>query len=106
MQISVQIAVQTDVDEQPSVTEITHFEREGFDADSLGLHPDEAKALLGQLQRSMIDAQAAEAISRLSSTAIRSPFKPRCSINAASDRPLPAVSWRFRRDDVSARAFR
>ncbi|MCP3711800.1 ISKra4 family transposase [Paraburkholderia sp. CNPSo 3274] len=66
MQISVQIVVQTDVDEQPSVTEIAHFEREGFDAGSLGLHLDEAKALLGQLQRSMIDAQAAESIARMS----------------------------------------
>lgn len=66
MQISVQIVVQTEVDEQASVTEIARFERESFDADSLGLHLKEAKALLGRLQRSMIDAQAAEAIARLS----------------------------------------
>ena len=66
MQISVQIVVQTEVDEQASVTEIAHFERESFDAGSLGLHLEEAKALLGRLQRSMIDAQAAEAIARLS----------------------------------------
>lgn len=58
MQISVQIVVQTEVDEQASVTEIAHFERESFDAGSLGLHLEEAKALLGRLQRSMIDAQA------------------------------------------------
>lgn len=66
MQISVQIVVQTEIDKQASVTEIAHFDREGFDAGSLGLHLDEAKALLGRLQRSMIDAQAAEAIARLS----------------------------------------
>ena len=66
MQISVQIVVQTEVDEQASVTEIAHFERESFEAGSLGLHLEEAKALLGRLQRSMIDAQAAEAIARLS----------------------------------------
>lgn len=66
MQISVQIVVQTEVDGQASVTEIARFEREGFDAGSLGLHLDEAKALLGRLQRSMIDAQAAEAIARMS----------------------------------------
>ena len=65
MQISLQIVVRTVVDEQASVTEIAHFEREGFDAGSLGLHLDEAKALLGQLQRSMIDAQAAEAMARM-----------------------------------------
>jgi len=46
MQISVQIVVQTEVDEQASVTEIAHFEREGFEAGSLGLHLEEAKALL------------------------------------------------------------
>jgi hypothetical protein len=40
MQISVQIVVRTEVDEQASVTEIAHFEREGFDAGSLGLHLD------------------------------------------------------------------
>jgi hypothetical protein len=66
MQISVQIVVQTELDEQASVTEIAHFEQEGFDAGSLGLHLDEAKALLGRLQRSMIDAQAAEANALLS----------------------------------------
>jgi DNA-directed RNA polymerase subunit RPC12/RpoP len=62
----VQIVFQTEVDGQASVTEIARFEREGFDAGSLGLHLDEAKALLGRLQRSMIDAQAAEAIARMS----------------------------------------
>jgi ribosomal protein L37AE/L43A len=66
MQISVQIVVRTEVDEQASVTEIAHFEREGFDAGSLGLDLDEAKALLGRLQRSMIDAQAAEAMAQMS----------------------------------------
>ncbi|OUL76994.1 ISKra4 family transposase, partial [Paraburkholderia hospita] len=66
MQISVQIVVQTEVDAQARVTEIAHFERDSFEAGSLGLHLEEAKALLGRLQRSMIDAQAAEAIARLS----------------------------------------
>ena len=42
MQISVQIVVQTEVDERASVTEIADFEREGLEAGSLGLH-------LGQL---------------------------------------------------------
>ena len=45
---------------------IAHFEREGFDAGSLGLHLDEAKALPGRLQRSMVDAQAVEAMARMS----------------------------------------
>ena len=66
MQISVQIVVQTEVDEQANITEIAHFEREGFDAGSLGLQLDEAKALLGRLQHSMIEAQADEAIARIS----------------------------------------
>ena len=66
MQISVQIVVQTEVDEQANITEIAHFEREGFDAGSLGLQLDEAKALLGRLQHSMIEAQADEAIARMS----------------------------------------
>jgi hypothetical protein len=66
MQISVQVVVQTEGDEPASVTEIAHFERVGFDAGSLGLHLNEAKSLLGRLQRSIIDAQATEAIARLS----------------------------------------
>ncbi|MDB5784160.1 MAG: hypothetical protein JWQ50_4075 [Caballeronia mineralivorans] len=66
MQISVQVVVQTEGDKPASVTEIAHIERVGFDAGSLGLHLDEAKSLLGRLQRSMIDAQATEAIARLS----------------------------------------
>ena len=66
MQISVQIVVQTEVDEQANITEIARFEREGFEAGTLGLHLDEAKALLGRLQHSMIEAQADEAIARMS----------------------------------------
>lgn len=66
MQISVQIVVQIEVDDQANITEIARFERDGFDAGSLGLHLEEAKALLGRLQRSMIDAQASEAIARMS----------------------------------------
>ncbi|MEX3845495.1 ISKra4 family transposase [Paraburkholderia sp. BR10882] len=66
MQISVQIVVHTEVDEQANITEIARFERDGFHAGSLGLHLEGAKALLGRLQRSMIDAQAAEAIARVS----------------------------------------
>lgn len=66
MQISVQIVVQTEVDEQANITEIARFERDGFDAGSLGLHLEEAKVLLGRLQRLMIDAQAAEATARMS----------------------------------------
>ena len=66
MQISVQIVVQTEVDEQANITEIARFEREGFEAGTLGLQLEEAKALPGRLQRSMIEAQAAEAIARMS----------------------------------------
>ena len=66
MQISVQIVVQTEVDKQANITEIARFEREGFEAGTLSLHLDEAKALLGRLQHSMIEAQAAEAIARMS----------------------------------------
>jgi hypothetical protein len=66
MQISVQVVVQTEADEPASGTGIAHFGRAGFDASSLGLHLDEAKSLLGRLQRSMIDAQVTEAIARLS----------------------------------------
>jgi len=61
MQISVQIAVQTEVDDRPDITEIARFERDGFEAGSFGVHLEEAKALPGRLQHSMIDAQAAEA---------------------------------------------
>lgn len=56
MQISVQVVVQTEGDDPASVTEIAHFERLRFDAGSLGLHLNEAKSLLGRLQRSIIDA--------------------------------------------------
>jgi hypothetical protein len=48
MQISVQIVVQTEVDGQANNTEIARFEREGFEAGSLGLHLDEAKALFAR----------------------------------------------------------
>jgi len=66
MQISVQIVVQTEVDEQANITEIARFEREGFEAGTLGLQLEEAKALPGRLQHSMIEAQADEAIARMS----------------------------------------
>ena len=66
MQISVQIVVQTEVDEQANITEIARFERKGFEAGTLSLHLDEAKALLGRLQHSMIEAQADEVIARMS----------------------------------------
>jgi len=59
MQISVQIVVQTEVDEQANITEIARFEREGFEAGTLGLQLEEAKALPGRLQRSMIEAPLA-----------------------------------------------
>jgi hypothetical protein len=55
-----------EVDEQANITEIAHFDREGFNVGSLGLHLEEAKALPGRLQFSMIDTQAAEAIARMS----------------------------------------
>ena len=80
MQISVQIVIQTEVDKQANITEIARFERDGFDAGSLGLQLEEAKALLGRLQRSMIEAQAAESVARMS-------VCPECG--APSDRQGP-----------------
>ena len=87
MQISVQVVVQTEGDEPASVTEIAHFERVGFDAGSLGLHLDEAKSLLGRLQRSMIHARATEAIPRLS-------VCPKCSSQLARNRER-SKPWGF-----------
>lgn len=60
MQIRVQIVVQTEVDEWANITEIARFERDVCDAGSLDLRLEKAKALLGRLQRSMIDVQAAK----------------------------------------------
>jgi hypothetical protein len=80
MQISVQIVVQTEVDKQANIMGIARFERDEFDAGSLGLQLEEAKALLGRLQRSMIEAQAAESVARMS-------VCPECG--APSDRQGP-----------------
>lgn len=55
MRISLQVVVDTEGDTPATVTEIAQFEREGFDAGSLGLHLAEAKSLLSRLQRTMVD---------------------------------------------------
>jgi len=49
-----------------TVTEIAEFERDGLDMGSLGLHLEEAKSLLGRLQRTLVAAQVAEAVARTS----------------------------------------
>ena len=66
MRISLQVVVDTEGDTPATVTEIAQFEREGLDADSLGLHLAEAKSLLSRLQRTMVAAQVAEAVARTS----------------------------------------
>jgi hypothetical protein len=64
MRISLQLVVQDDGDVPATVTEIAQFERDGLDVGSLGLHLEEAKSLLGRLQRTMVAAQVAEAVAR------------------------------------------
>lgn len=66
MRISLQLVVQDDGGAPATVTEIAQFERDGLDVGSLGLHLDEAKSLLGRLQRTMVTAQVAEAVARTS----------------------------------------
>ncbi|MFS8980923.1 ISKra4 family transposase [Cupriavidus necator] len=66
MRISLQLVVQDDGDVPAIITEIAQFERDGLDAGSLGLHLEEAKSLLGRLQRTMVAAQVAEAVARTS----------------------------------------
>ena len=66
MRISLQVVVETEGDTPATVTEIARFERDDLDAGSLGLHLAEAKSLLSRLQRTMIEAQVAEAIARTS----------------------------------------
>ena len=66
MRISLQLVVQDDGGVPATVTEIAQFERDGLDVGSLGLHLEEAKSLLRRLQRTMVAAQVAEAVSRTS----------------------------------------
>ncbi len=66
MRISLQLVVQDEGGAPATVTEIAQFERTAFDAGSLGLHLEEAKSLLGRLQRTMVAAQVAEAAARTS----------------------------------------
>ncbi|GAB7542132.1 hypothetical protein CS8_017970 [Cupriavidus sp. 8B] len=66
MRISLQLVVQDDGGVPATVTEIAQFERDGLDVGSLGLHLEEAKSLLGRLQRTMVAAQVAEAVARTS----------------------------------------
>jgi hypothetical protein len=66
MRISLQLVVQDDGGAPATVTEIAQFERDGLDVGSLGLHLEEAKSLLGRLQRTMVTAQVAEAVARTS----------------------------------------
>ncbi|MGO4812898.1 ISKra4 family transposase, partial [Cupriavidus sp. 2MCAB6] len=66
MRISLQVVVETEGDTPATITEIARLERDDLDAGSLGLHLAEAKSLLSRLQRTMIEAQVAEAIARTS----------------------------------------
>ena len=66
MRISLQLVVQDDGGAPATVTEIAQFERDSLDVGSLGLHLQEAKSLLGRLQRTMVAAQVAEAVARAS----------------------------------------
>ncbi|WP_434032754.1 ISKra4 family transposase [Cupriavidus sp. a3] len=66
MRISLQLIVQGEGGVPATVTEIAQFERDGLDVGSLGLHLQEAKSLLGRLQRTMVTAQVAEAVARTS----------------------------------------
>ena len=62
-------ALKDDCEAHPSAYSaiiLSASDRAWLDAGPLGLHLDEAKALLGRLQRSMIDAQAANEIARMS----------------------------------------
>ena len=54
MRISLQLVVQDDGGAPATVTEIAQFERDGLDVGSLGLHLEEAKSLLGRLQRTIL----------------------------------------------------
>ncbi|WP_165971582.1 hypothetical protein [Cupriavidus sp. L7L] len=66
MRIILQLVVQDDGDVPAIVTEIAQFERDGLDVGSVGLHLEEAKSLLGLLQRTMVTAQVAEVVARTS----------------------------------------
>ncbi|WP_434032758.1 ISKra4 family transposase [Cupriavidus sp. a3] len=66
MRITLQVVVQDEGEMPATVTEIAQFERDGLDVGSLGLHLEEAKSLLGRLQRTMVAAQVAEAVARTS----------------------------------------
>ena len=66
MRISLQVVVDTEGDTPATVTKIAQFRRDVLDAGSLGPHLAEAKSLLSRLQRTMIEAQIADAIARTS----------------------------------------
>jgi len=66
MRISLQVVVQDEGGMPANVTEIAQFERDDLEVSSLGLHLEEAKSLLGRLQRTMVAAQVAEAVARTS----------------------------------------
>ncbi|MBP0639442.1 hypothetical protein J8I34_29465 [Cupriavidus sp. AcVe19-6a] len=66
MRISLQLVVHDEGGEPATITEIAQFERGGLDVGSLGLCLEEAKSLLGRLQRTMVAAQVAEAVARTS----------------------------------------
>ena len=59
MRITLQLVVQNEGGVPATVTEIAQFQRDGLDVGSLGLHLEEAKSLLGRLQRTMVTAQVA-----------------------------------------------
>jgi len=89
MRIRLQVVAQNDGEAPATVTEIAQFERTVFDAGSLGLHLEEAKALLSGLQRTMVAPQVAEAVAdeRLSDV--------RCSpcMQGAPSTGLPLAVW-------------
>ncbi|MBP0639672.1 hypothetical protein [Cupriavidus sp. AcVe19-6a] len=66
MRISMQLVAHDEGGEPATITEIAQFERAGLDMGSLGLHLEEAKSLLGRLQRTMVAAQVVEAVARTS----------------------------------------
>ena len=66
MRISLQLVVQDDGGVPATVTEIAQFDRDGLDVGSLGPHLEEAKSLLGRLQRTMVAAQVVEVVARTS----------------------------------------
>jgi hypothetical protein len=60
MKARIQVVIETGA--APLTVELAEIHRAKFCADTLGLHLAEAKAILGDLQKALVDAQTAEAI--------------------------------------------